>query len=639
MLCSSTIIAQNKNIAKGSLSIKVIDAISKKPIEFVIVTITTNNLKRSNYTNKEGVVKFDSLLANNYSVNTSCTGYQKKYIDLIKVYAGKLVYRKIELDNKSLNSVVIVSNKAQLIDSDDPTQGSMRNLNAVAGYSRGIESRNGNSVNIRGSRSESTAYYIDGVRVSKANETNNEQYQKVEENRFKITEKEPLSTFSIDVDKASYANVRRYLKNNAMPPVNAVRVEEMINYFDYEIPTEKSNHPFNIKTEIANSPWDLNKKLVHITLKAPEINLSEAPQNNLTFLIDVSGSMSSSDKLPLLIESMKLLVEKMRPDDKISIVVYAGAAGVVLNPTDGKHKMEIIEALDKLNAGGSTAGGQGIELAYKIAKENFIAKGNNRIILATDGDFNLGISNINDLTKLIEQKRETGIYLSVLGFGTGNINDGIMETLADKGNGNYNYIDGILEGKKVMVTEIGGTLYTVAKDVKIQIEFNPKFVKQYKLIGYENRMLATEDFNNDKKDAGELGAGNCVTAIYELIMCNDSNTSNDSLKYQKMVLSDIGNGTEMLTVKVRYKKPSDYFSTKFELPVKYNFQPFELASNEMKFAVSVALFGMKLRSSESVINITFTDIINMSKASKGVDNNGYRAEFIKLVETAQLLAK
>lgn len=639
MLCSSTIIAQNKNIAKGSLSIKVIDAISKKPIEFVIVTITTNNLKRSNYTNKEGVVKFDSLLANNYSVNTSCTGYQKKYIDLIKVYAGKLVYRKIELDNKSLNSVVIVSNKAQLIDSDDPTQGSMRNLNAVAGYSRGIESRNGNIVNIRGSRSESTAYYIDGVRVSKANETNNEQYQKVEENRFKITEKEPLSTFSIDVDKASYANVRRYLKNNAMPPVNAVRVEEMINYFDYEIPTEKSNHPFNIKTEIANSPWDLNKKLVHITLKAPEINLSEAPQNNLTFLIDVSGSMSSSDKLPLLIESMKLLVEKMRPDDKISIVVYAGAAGVVLNPTDGKHKMEIIEALDKLNASGSTAGGQGIELAYKIAKENFIAKGNNRIILATDGDFNVGISNINDLTKLIEQKRETGIYLSVLGFGTGNINDGIMETLADKGNGNYNYIDGILEGKKVMVTEIGGTLYTVAKDVKIQIEFNPKFVKQYKLIGYENRILATEDFNNDKKDAGELGAGNCVTAIYELIMCNDSNTSNVSLKYQKMVLSDIGNGTEMLTVKVRYKKPSDYFSTKFELPVKYNFQPFELASNEMKFAVSVALFGMKLRSSESVINITFTDIINMSKASKGVDNNGYRAEFIKLVETAQLLAK
>lgn len=639
MLCSSTIIAQNKNIAKGSLSIKVIDAISKKPIEFVIVTITTNNLKRSNYTNKEGVAKFDSLLANNYSVNTSCTGYQKKYTDLIKVYAGKLVYTKIELDNKSLNSVVIVTNKAPLIDSDDPTQGSMRNLNAVAGYSRGIESRNGNSVNIRGSRSESTAYYIDGIRVSNTNETNNEQYQKVEENSFKITEKEPLSTFSIDVDKASYANIRRYLNDNSLPPKDAVRVEEMINYFNYDIALEKSIHPFIIKTEMANSPWDVNKKLVHITLKAPEINLSEAPQNNLTFLIDVSGSMSSSDKLPLLIESMKLLVEKMRPDDKISIVVYAGAAGVVLNPTDGKHKMEIFEALDKLNAGGSTAGGEGIELAYKIAKENFIAKGNNRIILATDGDFNVGISNINDLTKLIEQKRETGIYLSVLGFGTGNINDGIMETLADKGNGNYNYIDGILEGKKVMVTEIGGTLYTVAKDVKIQIEFNPKFVKQYKLIGYENRILATEDFNNDKKDAGELGAGNCVTAIYELIICHDPKTSNDSLKYQKTVLSDIGNGTEMLTVKVRYKKPSDYFSTKFELPVKYNFQPFELASNEMKFAVSVALFGMKLRSSESVINITFTDIINMSKASKGVDNNGYRAEFIKLVETAQLLAK
>jgi len=636
MLCSSTIIAQNKNIAKGSLNIKVIDAISKKPIEFVLVTVTTTNFKKSNYTNKDGVVKFDSLLVNTYSVTTSCTGYQKKLIDLIKVYSGKLVYRKIELDNKSLNTVLIVSNKAPLIDADDPTQSSYmaiqksptKNLNSISGVSLGVESKKGK----RKFRKTKNNFVITNI-------GSNEQYQNVAENSFKITEKEPLSTFSIDVDKASYANVRRYLKNNAMPPVNAVRVEEMINYFDYEIPTEKSNHPFNIKTEIANSPWDLNKKLVHITLKAPEINLSEAPQNNLTFLIDVSGSMSSSDKLPLLIESMKLLVEKMRPDDKISIVVYAGAAGVVLNPTDGKHKMEIFEALNNLNAGGSTAGGQGIELAYKIAKENFIAKGNNRIILATDGDFNVGISDINDLAKLIEQKRETGIYLSVLGFGTGNINDGIMETLADKGNGNYNYIDGLLEGKKVMVTEIGGTLYTVAKDVKIQIEFNPKFVKQYKLIGYENRILATEDFNNDKKDAGELGAGNCVTAIYELIMCNDSNISIDSLKYQKVVLSDFGKSVEMLTVKVRYKKPSDYFSTKFELPINYNSQPFELASNEMKFAVSVALFGMKLRTSESVNKVTYNEIIKMGKAAKGNDDNGYRAEFIKLVEIAQLLAK
>ncbi len=647
MLCSSAIFAQNKTPNSGSLELKVIDSISKKPIEFAVITIQSKNIKKSKYSDKNGNVIFDSICVDNYSVEVKFTGYQKHIVKDISVFTNKTTIKTIALGyGKNLQEIVICD-KAILIDKDEPTQNSFRkiqnnptqNLNAIASYSRGIDSRNGNSVNIRGSRSDNTAYYIDGVRVSSTNETNNEQYQKVAENSFKITAQEPLSTFSIDVDKASYANIRRYLNNNSLPPKDAVRVEEMINYFNYDIALEKSIHPFVLKTEMANSPWDVNKKLVHITLKAPEINLSEAPQNNLTFLIDVSGSMNSNDKLPLLIESMKLLIEKMRPEDKISIVVYAGAAGLVLSPTSGKDKAKIYSALDKLEAGGSTAGGQGIELAYKIAKENFISNGNNRIILATDGDFNVGIYNINDLTKLIEQKRETGIYLSVLGFGTGNINDVTMETLADKGNGNYNYIDGILEGKKVLVSELGGTLYTVAKDVKIQIEFNPKYVKLYKLIGYENRMLATEDFNNDKKDAGELGAGHCVTAIYEIITNASATSSIDSLKYQQTSLTTLANGDEMMNLKVRYKKLNDTNSIKFEMLVKYNAQPFELASNEMKFAVSVALFGMKLRTSESVNKVTYNEIIKIGKAAKGNDDNGYRSEFIKLVETAQLLAK
>lgn len=651
MLCSSAIFAQNKTPNSGSIELKIIDAITKKPIEFAVITIQSKNIKKSKYSDKNGNVIFDSICVDNYSVEIKFTGYQKHIVKDISVFTNKTTIKTIALEYSNSSQEIVIRDKAILIDKDDPTQNSYRtiqkkptqNLNAIASYSRGIDSRNGNSVNIRGSRAENTAYYIDGVRVSNTdepnNEPNNEQYQKVAENSFKITEKEPLSTFSIDVDKASYANIRRYLNNNSLPPKDAVRVEEMINYFNYDIVLEKSIHPFIIKTEMTNSPWDVNKKLVHITLKAPEINLSEAPQNNLTFLIDVSGSMSSSDKLPLLIESMKLLIDKMRADDKISIVVYAGAAGLVLSPTSGKDKENIYSALDKLEAGGSTAGGQGIELAYKIAKENFITNGNNRIILATDGDFNVGIYNINDLTKLIEQKRETGIYLSVLGFGTGNINDVTMETLADKGNGNYNYIDGILEGKKVLVNELGGTLYTVAKDVKIQIEFNPKYVKLYKLIGYENRMLATEDFNNDKKDAGELGAGHCVTAIYEIITNASATSSIDSLKYQQTSLTTLANGDEMMNLKVRYKKLNDTNSIKFEMPVKYNAQPFELASNEMKFAVSVALFGLKLRTSESVNKVTYNEIIKIGKAAKGNDDNGYRAEFIKLVETAQLLAK
>lgn len=649
MMSSSTLFAQGNNNSTGTFTGKVIDQVNKKPIEFAMVSINSKSIKKQKYTDKNGQFELVALPRDTYQVIIAFTGFKKDTLkNLIISSKNKIITHTFELVATNNLCCVITNNYTPpLIDRDDPTQSSYRsiqktatrNINSISGITRGVDSYSGNAPNIRGCRAQGTAYYIDGVRVTGSNETDNEQYQKIAENSFQLTAVSPLGTFSIDVDKASYANVRRYLFNNALPPADAVRVEELINYFDYNVIAKPTIHPFTIQSEVANAPWDINKKLVHITLKAPDIDLSKAPQNNLTFLIDVSGSMDSEDKLPLLINCMKLLIEKQRPTDKISIVVYAGAAGLVLPPTDGNNKAKIMDALNALSAGGSTAGGQGIELAYKIAQENFIPNGNNRIILATDGDFNVGTSSVTGLTELIEAKRKTGVYLSVLGFGTGNIKDETMELLADKGNGNYNYIDGILEGKKVLVNELGGTLYTVANDVKIQIEFNPKYVKLYKLIGYENRMLAAEDFNNDKKDAGELGAGHCVTAIYEIITSSPETTLIDSLRYQKNALTNIANGSELMNIKVRYKKPKDTSSIKFEAPVNYQAQELAKASNEMQFAVSVALFGLKLRDSKAVSNVSYKDILELGKTAKGTDDNGYRAEFIKLVETAKLLAK
>lgn len=644
MMCSSILFAQENQTQTGVFKGKVVVQDNKKPLEFAAVNISSNTLKRGKYTDKDGEFEFNDLPLDTYQVSISFTGFEKLSIqDVVINTAHKIVIRNIELSRKTNLREVLIQAKAEpLVDRDDPAQSSFktlqknvtRSVNCISGISRGVDSYSG-SVNIRGSRSDETAYYIDDARVTE----NSEKYQQVEENSFQITSLNPLSTFSIDVDRASYANVRRYLNNNTLPPIDAVRVEELINYFDYQVAAKPSIHPFTIQSEVANAPWDSNKKLVHITLKAPDIDLSKAPQNNLTFLIDVSGSMDSEDKLPLLKNCIKLLVENLRPTDKVSIVVYAGAAGLVLEPTYGNNQSKIIAALKNLDAGGSTAGGEGIQLAYKIAKENFIANGNNRIILATDGDFNVGTSSISGLTELIEEKRKTGIYLSVLGFGTGNINDQTMELLADKGNGNYNYIDGILEGKKVLVNELGGTLYTVANDVKIQIEFNPKYVKLYKLIGYENRMLAAKDFNDDKKDAGELGAGHCVTAIYEVITDTPDTNKLDELRYQSNTLSDMANTNELMIIKVRYKKPTDTNSIKVELPVYNQSQALSKASQEMQFAVSVALFGLKLRNSKSVSTVSYKDIINLSKTAKGLDDNGYRAEFIKLIKTAELLAK
>lgn len=467
----------------------------------------------------------------------------------------------------------------------------------------------------------------------------NESYEEITENQFEDVQFSPLSTFSIDVDRASYSNIRRFINNGQKVPTDAVKIEEMINYFNYNYEQPKGKHPFAISTEVASSPWNKNAKVVRIGLQGKEIANDKIPASNLVFLIDVSGSMSDSNKLPLLKSAFKLLVKQLRNKDKVSIVVYAGAAGMVLEPTSGDDKNKIIQALDNLQSGGSTAGGAGIELAYKIAQENFIKNGNNRIILATDGDFNVGASSNKSMEDLIVEKRKSGVFLTCLGFGMGNYKDSKLETLADKGNGNHAYIDTMQEAKRVLGTEFGGTLYTIAKDVKIQVEFNPTKVQAYRLIGYENRMLADKDFKDDTKDAGELGSNHNVTAIYELIpvgVKSEYLKHVDSLKYTKTEVKGNFNN-ELLTVKFRYKKPDGKKSIKMVHIVKDAKTNYKNASKDFKFAITVASFGMKLRNSKFNKSQQLQDVINMAKKAKGEDQNGYRAEFIRLVETVDLV--
>lgn len=473
---------------------------------------------------------------------------------------------------------------------------------------------------------------------------NRESYDKITENQFMKVKDNPLSTFSIDVDAASYSNVRRFLNQGQLPPAGAVRIEEMVNYFKYEYPQPSNNDPFSINTEIADAPWNKEHKLVLIGLQGKKIPTEHLPASNLVFLIDVSGSMQDPNKLPLVKASMKMLVEQLREQDKISLVVYAGAAGIVLKPTSGADKTKIKDAIDKLEAGGSTAGGAGIKLAYKTAKENLFKNGNNRVILCTDGDFNVGESSDDAMERLIENERKSGVFLTVLGYGMGNYQDAKMQKLADKGNGNHAYIDGISEAKKVLVNEFGGTLFTIAKDVKLQIEFNPAKVQGYRLIGYENRMLAKEDFNDDKKDAGELGSGHTVTAIYEVIPVGVKSSflkDVDALKYQKDVtpFSKSSNTDEILTVKFRYKAPDGDVSKLIEHPVADKQIAITKTSDNFRFAAAVAQFGMLLRDSEFKSAASYTDVLFLARKAKGNDEEGYRSEFIRLVESAQLLAK
>lgn len=476
-------------------------------------------------------------------------------------------------------------------------------------------------------------FYNEEVEMEEAN------YSVIAENEFFNSKKNPLSTLSIDVDRASYSNMRRFLQGGSLPPVDAVRVEELINYFeyDYDAPKMSAKRPFNTNSTLTACPWNEDHELLHISLQGAKMDRDEIPSSNFVFLIDVSGSMNSADKLPLLKSAFKLFVNQLDEKDRVAIVVYAGSAGCVLESTAGSDKAKIIESLDRLSAGGSTAGAAGIQQAYKIAKKNFIKGGNNRVILATDGDFNVGTSGDDALVKLIEEKRKSDIFLSILAFGTGNYMDGKMQKIADAGNGNHSYIDNMQEAKKVLMEEFGGTMFTIAKDVKIQIEFNPELVESYRMVGYENRVLAAEDFNDDTKDAGEMGAGHSVTVLYEIIKKGSNSSFSkriDPLKYQSNEKVASGSSSkELATIKYRFKKADSDKSTKSEEIIVNNIVAWNKVDQDILWAAYVAEFGLMLRNSSFAVDANYDDLIRGLK--KADNKNKYRMEFIDLVEIAE----
>jgi len=474
-------------------------------------------------------------------------------------------------------------------------------------------------------------------------QVNDEEYSATPENRFKDAKHEPLSTFSLDVDAASYGNARRVINMGQKPEKASVRIEEFVNYFSYNYPSPKGNHPVNILTESQPCPWAKDHLLVRIGVKVKEIPSANLPASNFVFLVDVSGSMDESNKLPLVKSSLKLLVNNLRDKDRVSIVVYAGAAGVVLPSTSGADKQKILESLDNLQAGGSTAGGEGIQLAYNIAGKNFIKGGNNRVILCTDGDFNVGVSSEGGLENLISEKRQSGIYLTVLGYGMGNYKDNKLQILAQKGNGNHAYIDNIQEANRVLVYEFGSTMYAVAKDVKIQVEFNPTYVNAYRLVGYESRLLNKEDFNDDTKDAGELGAGHTVTAFYEIIPVGVKNNYGgvDDLKYQKSTTKPAQTGAannELINVKLRYKPIDSNTSLKMEQPVLVSDKG-KTMSEDYAFASAVAMFGQLLKNSDFKGDASYQQAIDLARKGMGEDRQGYRHEFVRLVEAVMQMEK
>ncbi|MBF0483730.1 MAG: VWA domain-containing protein [Candidatus Omnitrophica bacterium] len=465
--------------------------------------------------------------------------------------------------------------------------------------------------------------------------SNTEEYTKLSETDFKLAQTDPLSTFSIDVDTASYSNIRRFLDNNQMPPEESVRIEEMINYFTYDYPNPKNDEPFSITTKVSPCPWNKDHQLALIGIHGKTLDEKEIPPSNLVFLIDVSGSMSDANKLPLLKQGFKMMVNQLTANQKVAIVAYSGAAWLVLDSTSGADKTTIFNAIDSLQSCGCTAGADGIQMGYQIAEKNFIKGGNNRIVLATDGDFNVGMFQTSGLVNMIEEKRKSGVYLTIMGFGMGNYKDEKIQQLADKGNGNAYYIDNIQEAKKVMVNELGSTLFTIAKDVKIQVEFNPAKIKEYRLVGYEKRALANKDFNDDTKDAGELGAGHTVTALYEIIPIDSKEVvaSVDALKYQT---TQVVSSNELMTVKLRYKKLDQDVSALITQPVTAD-QIEANISGDMAFASAVAEFGLLLRNSMFKGAATYDQIITLAQGSIGKDEFGYRQQFVDMVKKAKNL--
>jgi Ca-activated chloride channel family protein len=609
----------------GTLKGKVTDKITGESIPYANVVLQQNGeMVASTTTDINGNYTIIPIIPGKYTVLCSFIGYSTFKITGVTIAADKprILNFQLSIESEMLQEVVVTESQPNY------SVGATKQV-VTAEEVKNLPYRNVGKTRVRGARTTSAQQDYD-----------TEEYDQISENGYKKPTSEPLSTFSIDVDGAAYANIRRHLKAGALPPVDAVRVEECINYFSYAYPEPNGKDPFSITTELAVSPWSKEHYLLHIGLKGITKPTEELPRNNLVFLLDVSGSMQAANKLDLVKKSLKMLINQLNEDDHIAIVVYAGASGLALPSTKVANKQRILETLEALQAGGSTAGAEGIQLAYEVAGENFLKNGNNRIILCTDGDFNVGISSQSDLVKLIEDKRDEGIFLSVFGFGMGNLKDSKMEQIANHGNGTYNYIDNLNEAQKVFVNEAGSTLLTIAKDVKIQVEFNPEHVAAYRLIGYENRLLNAEDFNNDKKDAGEIGAGHTVTAIYEIVPIGAPMPEGfdiDPLKYQKPERKEASLNDEIATVKFRYKEPNGSTSKLISVVVQNNPKPFDVASVDTRFSAAVASWAMLLRNSPFKGTTSYEQIITWGLAGRGTDEFGYRAEFIQLVRLSKEL--
>lgn len=625
-----------KTITVGASNIiNIVLSTSKNAIECVQIVgamgISINNKKQT----KKAVAKTNKVTNTDVkSVTTfsdkitklSSEEFETKNDPLYYINGEKVLKKELDLiDNKTINSIKIIKvedaievfgqkgkNGVILVTTE------VNNYNVVEKFFNKLDKK--------------------GVNLNELNFINlNDEYDAFLENPFENSTSSPLSTFSIDVDNASYTNIRKFINNGEDVPKDAVRIEEMINFFKYSYAKPKNDDLFSIQTEYGDCPWNTNHKLIKIGLQGKEIATGNLPNSNFVFLIDVSGSMSGENRLPLVIESLKILTKQLRKDDKISIVVYAGAAGLVLPPTSGNDKVKIIASLENLKAGGSTAGGEGIKLAYQVAEENFIKGGNNRVIIATDGDFNVGVSSDSDMISLIEEKRENDVFLTCLGYGMGNFKDSKLEKLADKGNGNYAYIDNVQEANRFLGKEFKGSMFAIAKDVKIQIEFNPKYVQNYRLIGYENRKLHNEDFTNDAIDAGELGSGHAVTALYEIIPVDvKSNFYVEpiDLKYSNTKTKNTTFSNELATIKFRYKKPDGDKSIEIIQTIENKVTNLENCTEDFQFCTAVAWFGLKLRDSKLVTNKNKNAILELATKSISKDLEGYRSEFVRLVETA-----
>ena len=588
--------ASSTSWAQDKLTISGIVTGEGKPLSGVEVTSKLTKQKTS--TDAKGNFTIATHLGDTLAF--SYLGFETEFIAI-----KKATFLKVDLrSSQSLNEIVVVNEVSDI---------------AIRGYAS-------NSY----SKTNLIADYSSSVR-------NTESYARIDENQFEHVGTNPLSTFSVDVDRAAYSNIRRMINAGQKIPVDAVRIEEMINYFNYSYKQPDGDKPFSIQTEQAQTPWNADTQLVKIGIQGKEIPVGNLPPSNLVFLLDVSGSMNSPNKLPLLKSAFKILVNQLREQDKVSIVVYAGSAGTVLKPTNGSNKTEILNALDNLKAGGSTAGEEGLKLAYTLAENHFVDGGNNRIILATDGDFNVGLSSDREMENLITEKRNSGIYFTALGFGMGNYKDSKLELLANKGNGNYAYIDTMQEAQKVLGTEFGGTLHTIAKDVKIQVEFNPAVVSGYRLIGYENRLLNDADFNDDTKDAGEIGSGHSVTAVYEVLLSGKESKflkPVDDLKYTSTKAVKPNSKGELFTVKLRYKEPDGEISKLIEKAVSFEDKKIKSTSDDFNFVASLALFGMQLRDSPFKNDASLALTLDLAEKGRGDDKEGFRAEFIRLVKAS-----